>query len=263
MGTPEMDAASAIQAAGEYGFSGIDLRVSEYKGELLSHSGNNTISHIRNILNSENIKLVSLLCYNDVGSEIDESWKSMEESLLRHLELGMNIGATSIRIFPGNPHGKMTFSDHLKYTADVLSSVINQINPTINILLQNHNNSYNALETVALIQEVNDYRLGIVFSPDHSYISSENMPEVYSAVKPYIRQLYVSDILKPEELKHSPVYKPVLPGRGNVSIRDAFMNTCNENFDGFITFKWEKIWHDYLEEPEVALPFFLNFWRTL
>ena len=30
------------------------------------------------------------------------------------------------------------------------------------------------------------------------------------------------------------------------------------NYDGYVSFEWEKYWHPEIEEPEVALPDFIN-----
>jgi hypothetical protein len=35
------------------------------------------------------------------------------------------------------------------------------------------------------------------------------------------------------------------------------------NYDGYVSFEWEKYWHPEIEEPEVALPDFINAIRKL
>jgi hypothetical protein len=32
----------------------------------------------------------------------------------------------------------------------------------------------------------------------------------------------------------------------------------NEGYDGYYSFEWEKKWHPYLPEPEVAFPHFIK-----
>ena len=56
---------------------------------------------------------------------------------------------------------------------------------------------------------------------------------------------------------------PVLAGRGNVSFAETFAAIERLNYDGYVSFEWEKYWHPEIEEPEVALPDFINAIRKL
>jgi sugar phosphate isomerase/epimerase len=54
----------------------------------------------------------------------------------------------------------------------------------------------------------------------------------------------------------------VLAGRGRVSFVEALTALTALQYDGFVSFEWEKYWHPEIEEPEVALPDFINVYRT-
>jgi sugar phosphate isomerase/epimerase len=55
----------------------------------------------------------------------------------------------------------------------------------------------------------------------------------------------------------------VLAGRGRVSFAEALAAIRNLNYDGYVSFEWEKYWHPEIEEPEIALPDFSNAIRNL
>jgi len=55
----------------------------------------------------------------------------------------------------------------------------------------------------------------------------------------------------------------VLAGDGNVSFAEALMTIERLNYDGYVSFEWEKYWRPEIEEPEVALPDFINAIRKL
>ena len=56
---------------------------------------------------------------------------------------------------------------------------------------------------------------------------------------------------------------PVLAGRGRVPLAEALAAIETLEFDGYVSFEWEKYWHPEIEEPEVALPDFMSAIRKL
>ena len=54
-------------------------------------------------------------------------------------------------------------------------------------------------------------------------------------------------------------FKCTLPGKGCVPIQEVYNAFGGDRFDGWFTFKWEKIWHNELEEPETVLPHFMEY----
>ena len=261
MATPEWSARKAIEHASLYGYKGIDLRMSDFKGEIKPGSSVSGLQEIRNILNNESIILAGLLCYNKTGNENKFSWKDMEDSVLYSLETACKLGARSIRIFAGNPHGKIPFDEYTKYAAETILLAIERLGESMKIVIQNHDGSYNALELVKLVKLIGNKRIEIAFSPDHSFMAGEQMAQVYSEVKPYLGQLYISDVIPLEG--NVKKFQPVLPGRGRVPLKEAYEMTTGDGFDGFISFKWEKLWHDDIEEPETALPCFIKYWENI
>ena len=51
---------------------------------------------------------------------------------------------------------------------------------------------------------------------------------------------------------------PVLAGAGDVSFAETLAVIEELNYDGYVSFEWEKYWHPEIEEPEVALPDFIK-----
>jgi len=48
-----------------------------------------------------------------------------------------------------------------------------------------------------------------------------------------------------------------------VSFSEALAVIKELNYDGYVSFEWEKYWHPELEAPEVALPDFIKAIRHL
>jgi hypothetical protein len=48
-----------------------------------------------------------------------------------------------------------------------------------------------------------------------------------------------------------------------VPLREAIARLDAADFEGFYSFKWEKIWNPDLPEPQVAMPLFLSFMGSI
>lgn len=256
MATPELKGVDAIRLAAHYGYQGVDLRVSSDRGELTLEASGEEINTLKNVFKEEGILPASLLCYNKNGGIEPGSWNVMEESLLRHLELANQLDCPVIRIFAGNVRKSGDPEDYLKRTAEVICSALRKDRTTVTILIQNHRGHTWALETVKLIEMVKHPRLGLVFSPEHCVNEDreENLQEILRVVKPFTRQLYIADKKKAET-----GYIDVLPGRGEVPLREVYNSLGGKEFTGWVTFKWEKVWRRDLAGYETALPYFIDY----
>lgn len=261
MGTPEMTGREAIQTARKYGYQGVDMRVSDRKGELTAESTDAEIGELRGVFDSEGIDPAGLLCYNDVGSAEDGSWEKMETSILRHLDIGGALGSPNIRIFGGRILEFGSVDDFIARSAEVISRVLDQDNGPLGIVLQNHLGSYTFMQGVELARQVNNPRFGMVFSPDHCLMMGEDFDEVLAVAKSVSKQMYAADVTRLYEPETDREYRGILPGGGVVPLKQSYEAIGGNGFDGWVSFKWEKIWQDHLEEPEVALPHFIKFFK--
>lgn len=258
MATPGLGAVESIKAARRYGYSGVDLRVSDYLGEITLNSTAREISDIRSVFLSECIQVSGLLCYNEHGGKEEGSWSKMKESIIRHLEIANMLGSPAIRIFGGNPGDFKIHMDFIKRTAEVISEVLQTESSGICMLVQNHSDSFTAIEIAQLVEMVGSPKLGMAYSPDHSIIMKEDMVKMVSSIKGVIRQLYIADVIGVGN-----EYRSVLPGAGIVPVTDVYQALGGSSFEGWVTFKWEKIWNKALEEPETALPHFIEYFNNL
>jgi len=254
MATPKLDGAEAIKTAAKYGYNGVDLRVSDVMGELSLNSTLQEINELKNIFSMEGIEPSGLLCYNEAGTDEPSSWKGMTESILKNIEIAYALGSPTIRIFGGNPYQYKNHGDHISRTADSIAEALRKSSNNITVLMQNHQGGYSAADVINLAAIVNDRRFGLAFSPDHCVIMGENLRELYDSVKPVTSQIYFSDLYRKGDQ-----FDCAMPGKGCVPLEETYTAMCAGGFDGWLTFKWEKIWRPELEEPEAALPYFIDY----
>ncbi len=256
MATPGIDGVRAIKKAKYFGYDGVDLRVSDNKGELTLKSSDKEIKNLTDVFTSEGIQLSGLLCYNKKWGNDHTSWDKMRDSILQNLDVAARIGSPSIRIFAGNPSVFNNYNDYIRRFADAIIEILEKDTTKVKILIQNHNNSFSALDCCETIKLVNNPRFRLVFSPDHCLLMNENLKKVCVEVKDVTEQLYVADLKKTE---NNDKMVHLLPGNGNVDIKSAYSVIGGKHFSGWVTFKWERIWNPELENADIALPYFINY----
>ena len=256
MATPELDGKQAIMLAKEHRFHGVDLRVSERKGELTEDSPARDIRELKKIFEGEGIASSSLFGYNKQASDEPESWQVMLDSVRRHLDIAVELGTDLVRINPGNPEKSKDPEGFLDKLAQAISGVLEKDGTSVSLGFQNHNQtSPRALALVKLAQTINNPRFGLVFCPATSYAKGDDLNEVFAKVKPVTLQLYIADGKKDESGK----LEDLLPGKGDVPLKEAYQAVGGEEFTGWITFKFEKIWVDTLDDYTVSLPAYKEF----
>ena len=261
MGTPLLDARGAIELAKKTGFQGVDLRVSDNKGEVLPTANTGDLKEIKILLDDNGIQLAGLLCYNKTGTQKESSWQEMEDSLKRHMDIGCELGSPSIRMFGGNPLELGELSRYIDASAKVIKKVCDA-NKHIKIYLQNHGGSYTFAQAMTLQDKVDDKGFSQVFSPDHCLMMGEDLSTVYENASKYSSQIYLSDVIKKHDQGNDPKYMGILPGQGEVPLKESIL-ALGPDYDAWVTFKWEKIWQDHLQEPQEAFPFFMDYIKEL
>ena len=257
MGTPEKNGFEAIEAAKLYGYEGVDFRVHHIKGEIEVDSTDQHIADLKQACNDNNITVPSLLCYNKTGNkESESSWDEMYDDICHHMSIAQKLGALGIRIFGGPIHDFSSPEAYIENSARVIQKVIDNIADDTRIVLQNHGGSYTFAQGIELTKQVDRDRFGMCFSPDHCVLMNEDWDYALANAKQYSLQMYVSDIEHAGEKHHG-----ILPGDGEVDLVAAFEALGGTEFDGWVSFKWEKIWQQELPEPEVALPHFIKFYN--
>lgn len=250
LATPDISALKAISLARHYGFQGIDLRVSENRGDLTVFSSREQVIEIKHALHNEGIKLSSLLAYPGQGS--------IRDGILRHITLAEHMGAELVRLpLPAMPK-ELPADSWIAYLMAEISSCLDEaVAANVTLLIQNHYNQLNALQCGHLIKEINHPQLQLLLSTDHCLIQNESIVTVLQEAQGMTKQLYIADIMR-----HKTGYDDVLPGTGEVPLLDFYNGLGGNQYNGWMTLKWEKLWRPELADYQVVLPWFMSYMRN-
>jgi sugar phosphate isomerase/epimerase len=259
MGTPQLDHAGEIALALELGFDGVDIRCADYLGEIRPSSSEQELTRVRRDFEAAGLEIPSLLCYHQISSA-SEGWpREYAEHIARHLAIGAALGARAVRIFGVSPAPGHGSGDLVERSAEAIAAALSGDDSGVAILMQNHAGAGTAQDALEIARRLGDPRFGLVYSADHAFLhEAARGAELLPKVHPWTRQVYVADLVR-----EGGGQRWVFPGEGEVPLRETIAWLDAAGFEGFYSFKWEKIWNPSLAEPEVAMPRFIAFMESI
>lgn len=243
MGTPELGVAELATVVQKYGFDAVDLRMIEKgSGEIPMDASESQLHEIKALAGKVN----SIFCYN---KRIETGVAQMADSICQHMDIAKAMSVPKIRIFTGEIQPGME-----KDVCQAVEQAFEKGPDGVEIVIQNHLHISATIEqAISICKAVNTERLGIALSPDHALLMNEPIP--LEEALPYVKQLYVVG----DEIQNRGIpTEPLLSGYRNII--DALKA---REFDGCLTFKWERCWKQHLAGYETVFPDFVHWMQEL
>src|SRR5205814_4466548 len=112
-----------------------------------------------------------------------------------------------------------------------------------------------------VMERVASPHIGILWDTHHPWrFHGEPPQQTVAALGRWIRHTHWKDSVRSDDARG---YRYVLFGEGEVPVVDCIRALRSINYDGWMSFEWEKKWHPSIEEPEVAFPAFIRTMRAL
>jgi sugar phosphate isomerase/epimerase len=257
LGCPDWDLEKIAQAAREYGYEGVELRALGGELDLLTRPEfqREQVSSTRAWLADQglNICCVDTSCRFD-SKDVEER-RSNVEVAVRHTELAAALGASLIRIFPDKIQPGLTRDETRDNIAACLREVAQLGIGNVRIALETHGDFARGSDAAEIMRIVDDPKVVLIWDVANSMASGDSIAKATRAVAPYLAHVHLRDARAVDGQEH---WLPVLAGRGQVPFVETVEALRRLQFDGYLSFEWEKYWHPEIEEPEVALPDFAN-----
>jgi sugar phosphate isomerase/epimerase len=262
LGCPDWDLQTIIDAARKFGYAGIELRAIAGSLDLLSRE-----EFVPPQLARTNADL------QDVGVEIccvdtsctfhsaDASERANQVGVaLVHAELAAKLSAPLIRVFPDKIQPGVQRDETRDWIAECLRAVAEGLPDGVDVALETHGDFATAEAAADIVKLANHPKVKIIWDVANSVAAGDTIEHAGRVVQPYLAHIHLRDAKPVTASEH---WLPVLAGNGRVSFSKALAVIRELNYDGFVSFEWEKYWRPEIEAPEVALPDFINAIRNL
>jgi sugar phosphate isomerase/epimerase len=246
LGCPYWDLDTIIEAARKFGYEAIELRALEGSLDLLSRADLTTSPDIE-------------ICCVDTSCAFhspDANERANQARIaLAHAELAAKLGAPLIRVFPDKIQPGAQRDETRDWIAEGLHAVAERLPDEVDVALETHGDFARAEAAVEIAKLADHPRVKLIWDIANSVAAGDTIEEAGRVVQPYLAHIHLRDAKPVTGSEH---WLPVLAGHGCVSFGKALAVIRDLNYDGYISFEWEKYWRPEIEEPEVALPDFIN-----
>jgi sugar phosphate isomerase/epimerase len=144
-------------------------------------------------------------------------------------------------------------ADSLTQLADKLKS------DGVQVWLETHGDFAGAADVSEVLAHLNSAEVGIIWDPANIFEQTGEAPSISSTMSSHVRHVHLKDLVRGvQDAFH---YVPM--SEGEFPFDTMFASLAEIGFDGFASFEWEKLWHPELASPEIALPHFIQWWKSL
>jgi sugar phosphate isomerase/epimerase len=196
------------------------------------------------------------LVFVDLGSSCalhfpngEERNKNLDEGK-RFIDLAQKLNCPYVRVFPNQLPKDRDRQESLNLIINGLKELGEYASKSkVSVLLESHGELIYKKDLLFVMEGAANSHVGLVWDVCNMWIVTKESPEeVYASLKPYIRHTHIKD-LKIENGKE----EYVLLGTGIVPIFQAIDLLYKNQYPGYYSFEWEKLWHPEIIEPQIAL----------
>ena len=262
LGCPHWELRQIIAAARSLGYDGVELRAVGGSLDLLSRAefGQAQLATTRAYFADEGLAIccVDTSC---VFHSPDASERANQVKIaLAHAKLAAKLGAPLIRVFPDKIQSGAQREETRDWIAGCLREVAQRMPEGVAVGFETHGDFARAESAAEIVTLANHPQVKLIWDVANSLAAGDDIQHAARVVQPYLAHVHLRDAKPVAGSEH---WLPVLAGAGRVSFVEAVTALTELNYDGFISFEWEKYWHPEIEDPEVALPDFVNAMREL
>jgi sugar phosphate isomerase/epimerase len=262
LGCPGWGLPEIIAAARDWGYNGVELRAVGGSLDLLGRTefAPAQLETTRARFQDAGIEIccvdTSCAFHSPDASERGDQVKIA----LAHAEMTAKLGAPLIRVFPDKIQGGAGREETRDWIAVCLREIAERMPDDVIVGLETHGDFARAEFAAEIVTLADHPQIKLIWDVANSVAAGDEIQHAARVVQPHLVHIHLRDA-KP--IPGSEHWLPVLAGAGRVSFAEAVAAIRELNYDGFVSFEWEKYWHPEIEEPEVALPDFINVIRKL
>jgi sugar phosphate isomerase/epimerase len=260
LGCPDWTLDQIVSFAVQHQFSALEIRGIQRQIDLSKSPHFNSESAIKETkkkVNGAGLKFAvlgsSAALHHPEGPEKE---KSMDEAK-RFIGIAQGLGCPYVRVFPNELPKE---GPEREKTMDIISKTFSQVadmakGTGVKILMETHGELVHAADIERVMNNVeNQEGTGLVWDISNMWsVTKEGPTEVYSRLKKWIRHTHLKDLKIVGDKDEYTMF-----GEGEVPIFEAIDLLVRNNFQGYYSFEWEKLWHPEIAEPEIAIAQFAD-----
>jgi sugar phosphate isomerase/epimerase len=166
------------------------------------------------------------------------------------IDLAQQINCPYVRVFPNKFSKEQAKQQTTDFIVNVLLSLGDYARErNVIVLMETHGDVVKIDDLHKIMQSAEHTNVGLVWDISNMWtITKEPPAEAWNKLKKYIKHTHIKDA----KLVNGKLTYQLL-GEGVVPIFEAIEALVKNNYNGYYSFEWEKMWHPEIAEPEIAL----------
>ena len=254
LGCPEWDFQQIIDCAIKFHIDGVELRGTE--GEHVSPKlSPKSKKEIQKQFEDAGLLIYGVSAYSMFTSPSQSEREKHEETLIKYLELGEELGASYVRTFLGKIGEETNLSTIDGYMAESLNRVADLSRGLkCEIVIETHHDYSGYKPLSGILPLLDSSRMGILWDVAHSFFDAgEDVMETYAGLRDWIRHIHVRD-----ERSTNGQVENCYPGYGDLPWKSLLQRLEDDQFTGTYCFEWERKWQPDLAPLDKAMPYFVE-----
>ncbi len=250
LGCPGWTLERVAEAARDYGYQGVELRILD--DEVITPAVvRQNKNRLRNLFGDGKLELVALGTSIRVSAAGADERAANERDLREYVDLAHDLGVPLIRVFGGHfPPGsdEAAAIARAAETLEHYGAIADQAGVTI--ALETHDDFSRSSTVAATLSRVRTHSVGALWDTHHPYRMGEDVAAVWTNLANRLIHVHVKDARRRPDGR----WDLVLLGQGEVPCREIVRALAMRGYAGYVVAEWEKKWHPEIADPEIALP---------
>ena len=259
LGCPDWNLEETAKKAAEYGYDGVELRSHGDNPYLYPNPPLSRRHSIRDIFEKHKINICCVSAYSQFASSDEKILEQNRQILIDDIILARDLNAPLVRSFLGQNPG-FTNAQIIEYAAPYLNYCADFADLLgIKVVFETHDVWCGAELMKLAFSKITSKGAAILWDVGNNHSAGESLKGFFDATGHKCAHIHLKDFHRDAGGK----IKYCLTGRGEVPVKECIELLRESDYQGYVTFEWEKRWHPDIEEPEAALPQFIEYVKSL
>jgi len=256
---PDWDLETIAAKAAEYGYDGVELR-SHSDNKLLFP--NPPLSHrryVKSLFDKYNLDICCVSAYSRFATGDVKLLEENKQILVDDILLARDLGAPVVRSFLGE-NKELTHREIINHSADYLNYCGDLAHALgIKVVFETHDAWCSGALMKMAFEKITSEGAAVLWDLVNNQYMGESAKGFFDAVGERCAHVHIKDSTEQPDGAHKYCYM----GDGTAEAVECVNLLRGVNYQGYITFEWEKRWHPEIAEPEDALPRFVPYMRSI
>jgi len=252
LGCADLPLKAVFELAGEFHIPGIELRGIGGRMDMPQYCNEEGLTpvRIRDLCKQHQTRLIVAGSSIKLASASDQDQAELQTIGAWAESLGMSY----VRVFGGGTWGESLTDVEYARAVDVVRWWRKERaarNWQVDLLLETHD-AFSASEPCRKLNRLLTQPLMLIWDAHHTWrIGGEAPGFTWEAIGPWVRHVQFKDSVDKPSARHPYTY--VMPGDGQMPLREVITILEREQFEGYVSLEWERHWHPYLPPLRDAL----------